>query len=102
VIAMLAILLGVSVGVRRRAARFAGLAEEHRWRAQESYAQAEMFRQGGDQAQETSSSRLAHWHDRMWIRFLKASAQPWLPLPTARRCSCRICAVSEDRQVDEE
>jgi hypothetical protein len=92
-IAMLAVLLGVTVGVRRRAERLAGLATHYLEQGQRIADQSgDLSGRGPGSERAMALLRLVHWHERMWIRFNRASARPWLPVPLYEPCSCPTCS----------
>ena len=94
-IAILAVLLAVTVGVRRRAQEFWGLALRHRTQATalSVLGQRDRFDPRVTKEQRTARSRLTHWHRAMSQRFSRAAYIPWLPVPPLVPCNCQACAA---------
>ena len=100
-IAMLAGLLGLTIGIRQRAERFAGLAAQQKGQGQKTLARIDdMNRQGRAAGELTALYQQSHWHDLMWARFDRASARPWLSVPSFVPCTCRICTAPPSSPSD--
>jgi hypothetical protein len=89
-IALLAILLAVSVGLRRRAEKFRELQlhyqkEFHKPRILPDDPQDENF---------DRLLRLHHWYNVMSDKYRRAASRPWLPVPPPKPCTCHLCAHS--------
>jgi hypothetical protein len=103
-IAVLAVLFGVTLEVKRRSKRFWGLTLRHQVQATVSSAQHQKSRLDPRVSQEQTMAllRLAHWHSAMSRRFDRAAHVPWLPVPDLVPCKCQACAVPAGLQRDGE
>ena len=81
-IAMIAVLLGVVVEIRRRSSVFWGLAIQHRAQAAALSARYQLTRLDPrvTKQEAVGISMLANWHSRTAERFGRAANNPWLPL----------------------
>jgi hypothetical protein len=81
-IAMVAVLLGVVLGVRRRSKEFWGLALQHRAQAAALSARYHLARLDPrvSKQQKAGLSMLSQWHASMAGRFDRAANFPWLPI----------------------
>jgi len=103
-IAVLAILLGVTVEVRRRSREFWGLSVQHRLQATASYANRQKIRLDPRVSNEQVADLSKHtdWHRRMGQIYSRASYVPWLSLPTLVPCDCQSCAALTAAQGHDE
>jgi hypothetical protein len=83
-IAMVAVLLGLMLEVRRRSKEFWGLALQHRAQAAALSTRYQLARLDPrvSKQQKAGLSMLSQWHDRMAERFERAANYPWQPLET--------------------
>jgi hypothetical protein len=88
-IALLAILLTVGVGLRRRAEQLNGLQSFHQTQYQKQSRKVVVGR-----ADFAAQLRLAHWHNEMSQSFRRAAARPWMSVPKPEPCDCRACDPS--------
>jgi hypothetical protein len=95
-IALLAILLTVGVGLRRRA--------EQR-RALQNFHQAQFQKQSmklvPGSADFAAQLRKVHWHNEMSHSFRRAAARPWMSVPKPESCTCPVCAPGGVRESGE-
>ena len=89
-IALLAVLLGGAIAVRRRAERFRGMQLQY----QEPALRLDDSRLREPPTPETMRlTRLRHWRNRMSERYGLAARRPWPPAPPLEPCNCPVCAV---------
>jgi hypothetical protein len=105
-IALVAILLALAVGLRRRAERLSGMELQHERQAEQLQRQAEQLLAGrenlliGDALTPEAAAllRQASWHIGMAHRFRWAASRPWLPVPTPEPYPREEYATSEGSQ----
>ena len=99
-IAVLGVLLGVSVEVRRRSREYWALSLQHRLQATATSAKYQRDRLdprvSKNQLMELSTH--ASWHRNVGGTYARAAYVPWLALPTLAPCGCQSCAVPADAQ----
>lgn len=104
VIAVLGILLGFTVEVRRRSREYWGLSVQHR--LQGTYASAKYMRDRFDprvsKEQLMDLSTHGRWHRDVGEIYSRAAYVPWLALPTLVPCGCQSCAAPADAQGHDE
>ena len=84
-IAIVAVLLGVALDVRRRSKEYWGLNLQHRAQAAGLNARVQLarFDPRVSRQEAASLSMRYQWHYRMAERFERASSAPWLPIDRA-------------------
>jgi hypothetical protein len=89
-IALLAVLLAVSVGLRRRAERFGELQSHY----QKRYQKPNIVPDDPEDESWAPLLRLHHWYNVMSDKYGRAAARPWLPVPPPKPCDCHLCDKS--------
>lgn len=92
-VAMLAILLGLAVELRRRSERLGRLERRHRMEA--SRLEMALVDSSITHGQAVAVVREVHWHDGMSWRFRRAASRPWFPVPAFVSCDCENCVVAD-------
>jgi hypothetical protein len=87
-IALLAFLLAVSVGLRRRAERFKELQLQYQKQYQ---TQSSMVPDDPQDENFGPLLRQNHWYNAMSQSFRRASSRPWLSVPKPEPCTCPVC-----------
>ena len=89
-IALLAVLLAVSVGLRRRAERFSELQLQY----QKEFQKPRIVPDDPQDENWGPLLRLHHWYNVMSDKYGRAASRPWLPVPRPKPCTCHLCAHS--------
>jgi MFS family permease len=99
-IALLGVLMGVTVKVRRRSREYWGLSLQHRLQATVTSVkhQRERLDQRVSKRELMDLSKHARWHRDMGQIYSRAAYVPWLALPTLVPCGCQSCAATADEQ----
>lgn len=89
-IALIALLLGIVIELRRRSARFETLALQHGRLAHQL--ESSLVTPGPATASEAEAIlRKVHWHDASSDAYRRAAGRPWMPDPEDVRCKCPWC-----------
>jgi hypothetical protein len=103
-IAVLGVLLGVTVEVRRRSREYWGLSVQHRLQATVTSAKYMRARLDPRVSKEQLMDLSTHgrWHRDVGEIYSRAAYVPWLALPTLGPCGCQSCAAPADAQGHDE
>ena len=97
-IALVAILLGLAVGLRRRAERLSGLELQHGRQAEQLLARRELLIEKGLTTEAAALLKQSAWHVGRSHHFRWAASRPWLPVPAPEPYPREEYATSEGSQ----